>query len=133
MAPVTVGPLGQDRVAAFALASGDNNPLHVSTAIALTIGLEAAPVHGMLLVAFLHEAVRRHQPDATILGLSTRFMAPVPVGETIEISGRVVKRQGALGPAVMRIMVKTSAGVLACIAEAELAPPQGGWIWASPS
>jgi acyl dehydratase len=127
MAPVTVGPIGETQIGAFARASGDSNPLHVSAAIARTIGLDAAPVHGMLLVAFLHEAVRRHRPDAMITGLSTRFMAPVPVGETIEISGRVVKQGGASDARIMRLMVKTSAGTLACMAEATLAPPPEGW------
>jgi acyl dehydratase len=127
MTPVTVGPIGEAQIGAFARASGDSNPLHVSAAIARTIGLDAAPVHGMLLVAFLHEAVRRHQPEAMITGLSTRFMAPVPVGETIEISGRVVKQGGVSDARIMRLMVKTSAGTLACMAEATLAPPPEGW------
>lgn len=127
MAPVTVGPIDEAQIGAFARASGDGNPLHVSAAIARTIGLDAAPVHGMLLVAFLHEAVRRHQPDAMITGLSTRFMAPVPVGGTIEISGRVVKQGGVSDARIMRLMVKTSAGTLACMAEATLAPPPEGW------
>jgi acyl dehydratase len=127
MPSLTVGPISQAQVEAFARASGDNNPLHVSAAIAKTIGLDAAPVHGMLLVAFLHEAVRRYRPQATISGLSTRFMAPVPVGETIEISGRVVKRSGAYDAVILRLMVKTGGGTLACMAEATLAPPSEGW------
>ncbi len=127
MPPLTVGPIGQAQIEAFALASGDGNPLHVSTPIARTIGLEAAPVHGMLLVAFLHEAVRRHQPHAMISNLSTRFMAPVPVGESIEISGRVVQRKGAFDPIIMRLLVKTGSGTLACMAEATLASPPEGW------
>ena len=125
--PFRIGPIGQAQVAAFAEVSGDANPLHVNREIARTIGLDAAPVHGMLLVAFLHEAVRRHEPGAVMTGLSTRFMAPVPVGETIDITGRVVK-QGGLGESqVLRLMVRTSAGTLACMAEATLAPPPGGW------
>jgi acyl dehydratase len=127
MDPLRIGPISQAQVAAFAAVSGDANPLHVNTEIARTIGLEAAPVHGMLLVAFLHEAVRRHQPEAVVTGLSTRFMAPVPVGETIEITGRVVKQSGLLDALILRLMVRTGAGALACMAEATLAPPAGGW------
>jgi len=120
MPPLVIGPIGPSEVEAFARASGDTNPLHVSTAIARTIGLEAAPVHGMLLVAYLHEAVRRFLPAATIAGLSTRFMAPVPVGAEVEISGRTVKRGEGGEPAVLRLFVKTGDGVLACMAEATL-------------
>ncbi|WP_413991556.1 MaoC family dehydratase [Labrys okinawensis] len=127
MEPLRIGPIGEGQVAAFAEVSGDANPLHVSKEIARTIGLDAAPVHGMLLVAYLHEAVRRHQPDAVVTGLSTRFMAPVPVGETIEITGRVVKQGGLSEALILRLMVRTGAGTLACMAEATLAPPPAGW------
>ncbi|MGJ4857746.1 MaoC family dehydratase [Labrys sp. KB_33_2] len=118
--PIVIGPIGPSEVEAFARASGDTNPLHVSAAIARTIGLEAAPVHGMLLVAYLHEAVRRFLPEAVITGLSTRFMAPVPVGAEVEISGRTVKRREDGEPAVLRLFVKTGDGVVACLAEATL-------------
>lgn len=127
MEPLRIGPIGEGQVAAFAEVSGDANPLHVNKEIARTIGLDAAPVHGMLLVAYLHEAVRRHQPDAVVTGLSTRFMAPVPVGETIEVTGRVVKQGGLSEALILRLMVRTGAGTLACMAEATLAPPPGGW------
>ncbi|MDZ5450886.1 MaoC family dehydratase [Labrys sp. ZIDIC5] len=120
MPPLVIGPIGAAEVEAFARASGDTNPLHVSAAIARTIGLEAAPVHGMLLVAYLNEAVRRFLPQAVIAGLSTRFMAPVPVGAEVEISGRTVKRHEDGEPAVLRLFVKTSGGVIACMAEATL-------------
>lgn len=120
LAPLTIGPIGPADVEAFARVSGDANPLHVNTAIARTIGLEAAPVHGMLLVAYLDEAVRRLLPQAVVSGLSTRFMAPVPVGTHIEISGRVIKHDGKGEPAILRLFVKTEAGVVACIAEAIL-------------
>jgi len=127
MAPLRIGPITQARVAAFAEVSGDANPLHVNSEIARTVGLEAPPVHGMLLVAFLHEAVRRHLPDAVVTGLSTRFMAPVPVGESIEISGRVVKQAGMHEALILRLMVRSGTGLLACIAEATLAAPAEGW------
>ncbi|MBP0581689.1 MaoC family dehydratase [Labrys sp. LIt4] len=126
MPPLVIGPIGPATVEAFARASGDTNPLHVSAAIARTIGLQAAPVHGMLLVAYLHEAVRRFLPEATIAGLSTRFMAPVPVGASVEISGRTVKRHEDGGPAVLRLFVKTGNGVLACMAEATLSRAMEG-------
>lgn len=126
MPPLTIGPIGAAEVEAFARASGDTNPLHVSAAIARTIGLEAAPVHGMLLVAYLHEAVRRFRPRAAITGLSTRFMAPVPVGAEVEISGRTVKRHDDGEPAVLRLFVKTGGGVVACMAEATLSHATGG-------
>jgi len=125
--PLVIGPITQAQVEAFSAASGDRNPLHVSPALARKIGLEAMPVHGMLLVAFLHEAARRHRPEGTIAGLATRFMAPVPVGETIEISARLVKAGGSGDPVVMRLFIRTAGGMLACVAEATISPPPRGW------
>jgi acyl dehydratase len=127
MTPLVIGPITSAQIEAFALASGDSNPLHVSSQIARQIGLEAAPVHGMLLVAFLHEAARRFIPAGTVVNLATRFMAPVPVGATIEISARVVKGGAGDAPAILRLFVKTSAGAIACMAEATLAAPEEGW------
>ncbi|CAM5773275.1 enoyl-CoA hydratase [Labrys miyagiensis] len=127
MEPLRIGPVGRTQVEAFAAVSGDANPLHVNREIAHAIGLREAPVHGMLLVAFLHQAVRRHAPDAVVAALSTRFMAPVPVGESIEITGRVVKQGGMAEALILRLMVRTGAGALACMAEATLAAPPGGW------
>ena len=127
MPSLTIGPIGQAQVEAFALASGDANPLHVSPSIAREIGLEGAPVHGMLLVAFLHEAVRRHCPQGMVASLATRFMAPVFVGDTIEISGRIVKTGTRDEPVIMRLFVKTNRGAVACMAEATIAPSPGGW------
>ncbi|MDQ0392265.1 MaoC family dehydratase [Labrys monachus] len=125
--PLTVGPITRAQVEAFAAVSGDGNPLHVNPALAGKVGLDAVPVHGMLLVAFLHDAARHYRPKGTITGLATRFMAPVPVGERLEISGRVVKAAGRRDPLVMRLFVSIAGGALACIAEATLSPPAEGW------
>ena len=125
--PFLVGPITRAQVEAFAAVSGDANPLHVSPALAGKVGLDAVPVHGMLLAAFLHEAARHYRPRGMVVGLSTRFMAPVPVGETVEISGRVVKAGGPADPVILRLFVGIVGGTPACIAEATIAPPSEGW------
>jgi len=127
LSPFVVGPITRAQVEAFAAVSGDANPLHVNPALAGKVGLEAVPVHGMLLVAFLHEAARRFRPRGTITGLATRFMAPVPVGETIEIGGRVAKAGGIGDPVILRLLVTVAGGSLACVAEATVSPPPEGW------
>jgi acyl dehydratase len=118
-----VGPITIDHVRAFARASGDDNAIHLDPAAARRIGLTAPPVHGMQLVALMHEAASRHLPSATVTGLSTRFLAPVPVGSSVAVSGRVVKVDtGPEGPrAVLRLFLRTETGALASLGEATLA------------
>jgi acyl dehydratase len=120
LAPQRFGPIGAEAVRAFAAVSGDRNPIHVDAAAARRAGLDAPPVHGMQLVALMHEAAARE--GAAIRAFSTRFLAPVPVGEAVEVSGRVVKvDQGGADPhAVMRLFLTRGDGSLACVAEAEI-------------
>jgi acyl dehydratase len=120
LAPHRFGPIGAEQVEAFAAISGDRNPIHVDAAAARRAGLDAPPVHGMQLVALMHEAAARGGAD--IRALATRFLSPVPVGETVEVTGRVVKvAEAAADPhAVMRLFLKRGDGSLACIGEAEI-------------
>ncbi|MDQ0467258.1 MaoC family dehydratase [Labrys wisconsinensis] len=120
LAPLRIGPITAGRVEAFAQASGDRNPIHVDAAAARRAGLEAAPVPGMQLVAFMHEAVSRSRPGVAITALSTRFLAPVAVGDSVEISGRIVKVDAA--GAVMRLFLRDGSGALASVGEATLVP-----------
>jgi acyl dehydratase len=120
LAPIRIGPITAGRVQAFAQASGDRNPIHLDAAAARRIGLEATPVHGMQLVAFMHEAACRLRPGIAVTALSTRFLAPVAVGDSVEISGRIVKVEGA--NAILRLFLRTGSGALASIGEATLVP-----------
>jgi acyl dehydratase len=121
--PLRIGPITESRVLAFAQASGDRNPVHFDPAVARRIGLDAPAVHGMQLVAFLHEAAARFRPGIEVVSLSTRFLAPVPVGETIEITGRIVNvsERGGRRTAVVRLFLRNEAGALASLGEAVIA------------
>lgn len=110
------GPFDAEAVAAYASASGDDNPLHVDPAIAAKAGLARPPVHGMLVMGCFEAYLAGWRPDATVGKLAGKFIKPVLVGETIEISGKVVR--AADGGAVLRLMVKRADGALACLAEA---------------
>jgi acyl dehydratase len=124
LSPLRIGPITETRVRAFADASGDRNPVHFDTVVARGIGLDGPAVHGMQLVAFIHEAAARFRPGIEVISLSTRFLAPVPVGDTVEITGRVVKiseREGRR-TAVMRLFLHNGEGALASLGEAVIAP-----------
>lgn len=116
---IRVGPITAAQVEAFAHATGDANPIHLDARTARRAGLAAPPVHGIQLVALMHAAAAKAAATASIASFSTRFLAPVPVGESVEISGRFVQ----VGPddsAVLRLFLHRSDGGLACVGEARL-------------
>jgi acyl dehydratase len=117
------GPFDQQDVAAYAAASGDDNPLHVDPAIAAKAGLAGVPIHGMLIMGCFQSYLQAWRPDLRVVKLTAKFIRPVLVGEAFEIGGKVV-RAGPDAPAMLRLSVKRAggAGDLVCLAEAAVAP-----------
>lgn len=119
------GPWTPADVAAYAAASGDDNPLHVDPAIAAAAGLASPPIHGMLLAGCFEPYLAAWRPDARLVRLSAKFIRPVLAGEAVEVTAKVVR---AGEPAVLRLTVKRGAE-LVCLAEASLRvgaePPEG--------
>lgn len=113
----TFGPFGTEAVAAYATASGDDNPLHVDPAIAAKAGLARPPIHGMLIVGCFQSFLEGWRPDVRVRKLTAKFVRPVLVGDSISVSGKVV--QATAGePAIIRIVVKDGAGTPVCLGEA---------------
>jgi acyl dehydratase len=108
------------RVAAYAAVSGDNNPIHVDDAAARSVGLEGPVVQGMLLMGLVDTALAEWLPAGSCAKLSTRFALPVAVGESVAVSGRVVRadREADRPRATLRIFVKDGAGRAVALAEA---------------
>ncbi|MEV7395791.1 fatty acid synthase subunit beta domain-containing protein [Aeromicrobium sp. NPDC092404] len=65
----------------FAAVTGDHNPIHTSVAAARLAGLGAPIVHGMWVSA----AAQQVLADRRITGWTTRFMAPVRPGVTVDV------------------------------------------------
>ena len=114
----TFGPFDAAAVAGYALASADDNPLHLDPALAAKAGLERPPIHGMLIVGCFEAYLAGWRPDVVVEKLACKFIRPVLVGEGVAISGKVV--QAAPGaPAVVRLVVKRAdAGDIVCMGEA---------------
>ena len=112
------GPFGAEDVAAYALASGDDNPLHVDPTIAAKAGLAGVPIHGMLIMACFESFLREWREDVLVRKLSSKFIRPVLIDEAFEVSGKVVRVDA--GDAVLRLMVKRAGlpAELVCMAEA---------------
>lgn len=82
MTELHVPPITPDVLAAFAHASGDDNPLHRDLDAARAAGLHEIPVHGMLLMAYLGRLATTARPQEELLSLSVRFAATTPLGAT---------------------------------------------------
>ncbi len=114
--PRAYGPFTAADLTAYAAASGDDNPLHLDPAVAARAGLAAPPIHGMLIMACLAPHLEAWRSEATLGKLSAKFIEPVLVGETFEVTGKVVQATPG-APAVVRLTVKRGAA-LVCLAEA---------------
>nr|WP_238529328.1 type I polyketide synthase [Dietzia alimentaria] len=73
---------------AFALVSGDHNPIHVSDTAAELAGLGGVIVHGMWISAAAQHAVQASEgsvPALRIAGWTARMLAPVRPGDRIKV------------------------------------------------
>ena len=81
----------QDRVTAYARASGDHNPIHLDEEFASTTRFGQRIAHGMLSLAFVWEMMSINYPTAWHDGgtVKTRFTSPVVAGEEVKVHGSV--------------------------------------------
>jgi acyl dehydratase len=106
----------------YAAVSGDDNPIHLDVALARRVGLEAPPVHGMLLMSSFEPAIDAWRSDFVLQRLSAKFLRPVFAGESVEISGRVVEVGAGDAPyALLRLLAHSERREIVVIAEAMLA------------
>ena len=112
-------------MSAFAVVSGDHNPIHTDRAAALLAGLDSPIVHGMWLSAAAQHAVTatdgQARPPARLLGWTARFLGMVQPGDDVEIRiDRVGIDQGA---EVLEIAARIGSE-LVMAASAQLAAPK---------
>ncbi|MBB1045616.1 acyltransferase domain-containing protein, partial [Dietzia sp. DQ11-44] len=89
---------------AFALVSGDHNPIHVSDTAADLAGLGGVIVHGMWLSAAAQHAVQASDgktPALRIAGWTARMLAPVRPGDHIKV--RAVQTGRLAGGQVLEV------------------------------
>jgi 3-hydroxybutyryl-CoA dehydratase len=81
----------QDRVDAYAKASGDHNPIHLNEEYASTTQFGTRIAHGMLSLALVTEMLASEFPDSWYDGakLKVRFNAPVFPGEIVTTYGEI--------------------------------------------
>lgn len=87
----------EEMVQAFADFSGDYNPVHMDESYCREHGLGSRIVHGMLLLSFLSTLIGMYLPGNGSVWLSQNidFIFPVKIGDTIKISGRIIKKDNS--------------------------------------
>ncbi|MBF8252330.1 MAG: acyl dehydratase [Actinobacteria bacterium] len=111
--PTRVFELDRALLKAYADASGDQNPIHQSEEVAISVGLPNVIAHGMLTMALVGKFVTDWAGgSANVKEFSSRFIKPVivPANEKVDltVSATVVEVDG---DRVKLDLVATSAGV----------------------
>jgi fatty acid synthase, bacteria type len=112
-------------MSAFAVVSGDHNPIHTDRAAALLAGLKSPIVHGMWLSAAAQHVVTatdgQATPPARLVGWTSRFLGMVLPGDEIEFR---VDRVGIdRGAEIIEVTAKVD-NDLVMSATAQLAAPK---------
>ncbi len=78
----------QERIGAYAAASGDHNPIHVDPVFADATPFGGTIAHGMLVLALIGEMMRAAFGEewSTSGRLKVRFRAPTRPGDTVTAS-----------------------------------------------
>ena len=100
----------QGRIAAYADASGDHNPIHVDPEFARATPFGGTIAHGMLVLALIGEMMRGAFGEAwsTTGRLKVRFKAPTRPGESVTASAVFAKESA--GVAEYAVQCASSSG-----------------------
>ncbi|MRR35866.1 dehydratase [bacterium] len=82
----------------YAGASGDFNPLHTDDDFARAVGMKDGVIsHGMLIMAFVGQAITNWVPRKTLRDFSVRFSGITRPGNTITVKGSVREKKQEAG------------------------------------
>ncbi|HMM92970.1 MaoC family dehydratase [Bradyrhizobium sp.] len=84
-------PITRHRLALYCGASGDHNPIHVDIDFAKQAGFPDVFSHGMLVMAYLGQALTDAVAPSRIRSLSTRFAAITQLGAKLTCEGTVAE------------------------------------------
>jgi acyl dehydratase len=82
-------PITRHRLALYCGASGDHNPIHVDLDFAKKAGFPDVFSHGMLVMAYLGQALTDAVPPPRLRTFSTRFVAITQLGARLTCEGHV--------------------------------------------
>ena len=84
-------PITRHRLALYCGASGDHNPIHVDLDFARKAGFPDVFSHGMLVMAYLGQALTDAVPPSRLRSFSTRFVAITQLGARLTCEGHVAE------------------------------------------
>jgi acyl dehydratase len=100
----------QEQIGAYAVASGDHNPIHLDPDFARSVGLPGTIAHGMLDMGILADAIASWAGgNENLLSLTCRFSKPLLPGDTIICTGTVVSVDDA-GVATLEVGASSNRG-----------------------
>ena len=96
--PVVSRTISQERLTAYAAASGDDNPLHLDAVFAAGTRFGGIIAHGMLTLAFVSEMMTAYLGEPWLTGgsLRVRFKGAAYLGDRVETWGRAAKSSDKL-------------------------------------
>ena len=116
-------PISRHTLALYCGASGDTNPMHVDIDFARAAGYGDVFCHGMLVMAYLGQAVTDAFPPARLRSFKTRFAAITQLGARITCEGHVaeVLEQAGEGRARISLLASDETGSIKLSGEAVVA------------
>jgi acyl dehydratase len=84
------GPVSSRQVAAYAAASGDDNPIHSDIDMARSFGFAAPLIHGLFVMGLIESACQAWELCGDVTEIESRFVSPVTHGAELCFRGRVV-------------------------------------------
>jgi len=111
-------------VKTFADITGDDNPIHVDEEYAKQSRFGKPIVHGVLLLGLLSKVMGRDFPGhgSVAVGISCRFLRPVPVGSEVTLEVKVADKKDAHRHIKVRVYVYLE-GKMALGGEGTVIPP----------
>lgn len=111
-------------VQTFADITGDDNPIHVDEEYARKSRFGKPVVHGVLLLGLISKVLGRDFPGhgSVAVGISCRFLRPVPVGSEVTLEVKVADKKDAHRHVKVRVYVYLD-GKMALGGEGTVIPP----------
>lgn len=116
-------PITRHTLALYCGASGDHNPIHVDLDFARDAGFPDVFTHGMLVMAYLGQALTDAVRPQDIRAFSTRFAAITKLGAQLTCEGHVTELVDRDGEPCMKIalVARDEAGEAKLLGEAIVA------------
>ena len=100
-------PITRHTLALYCGASGDHNPIHVDLDFARKAGFPDVFAHGMLVMAYLGQALTDAVRPSSVRSFSTRFAAITQLGAQLTCEGHVAELFEQNGERRMRLALTT--------------------------